>query len=287
MNSIIFRLFIMAGLTGLLILMPVAADAQLPRQRAVQDQPVDKVFWAGSNIGISTVDNMPANNLNSTILHTFGLVDGGIERFFGLDDGANTRIGLDYGISDRLSAGIGRMTFLKTVDLRTKYTIMRQTTTDSSPLDLAVKVAAGINTMPDSGLDFNERLSYLASFMIARKFGHYSIQLTPMIAHFNLVSGTNPNQLFGLGILFNYELSDRFALSAEYLPVIGTRNAGTHDAMAVALNIDTGGHIFQLFLTSSQWHGEQHIMANNRDRFWKGDFRIGFNIHRVFGLGRR
>lgn len=287
MNSIIFRLFIMAGLTGLLILMPVAADAQLPRQRAVQDQPVDKVFWAGSNIGISTVDNMPANNLNSTILHTFGLVDGGIERFFGLDDGANTRIGLDYGISDRLSAGIGRMTFLKTVDLRTKYTIMRQTTTDSSPLDLAVKVAAGINTMPNSGLDFNERLSYLASFMIARKFGHYSIQLTPMIAHFNLVSGTNPNQLFGLGILFNYELSDRFALSAEYLPVIGTRNAGTHDAMAVALNIDTGGHIFQLFLTSSQWHGEQHIMANNRDRFWKGDFRIGFNIHRVFGLGRR
>jgi hypothetical protein len=66
--------------------------------------------------------------------------------------------------------------------------------------------------------------------------------------------------------------------------VLGKRNNGTHNTLAAALNINTGGHIFQIFFTSSQWHGEQFVMANNRDRFFDGDFRFGFNIHRVFGL---
>ncbi len=269
-----------------LILLQDVTHAQLPRERVELDEPVDNIFWATSNIGVSTVRNLSARNLNTTIIHTFGLVNGGVEQFFGLDDGANTRIGLDYGITDRLSAGIGRMTRNKIVDIRGKFNILRQTTSGSTPVDLALKVTTGINTTPGIGFDFSDRLSYLVSVMAARKFNQFSLQLTPMLAHFNTVSPGNPNQLIGLGILSNYELNDRFSISAEYLPVIGKRNPGTRNTLGAALNIDTGGHIFQLFFTSSQWHGEQYIMANNRDRFLDGDFRFGFNIHRVFGLGR-
>jgi hypothetical protein len=274
------------GLIIFLMMVPQRVESQLARERAVQTRYVDKVFWAGSNIGVSTVENLPAGNLNSTIMHTFGLVDGGIDRFFGMDDGANTRLGIDYGLSDRISVGIGRMTFNKIVDLRSKISILRQTTSGSRPVSLAVKIAAGINTTPGLGLEFAEKLSYLASVMIARKSGPFSIQITPMVAFFNRTVGTNPDQLFGTGILLNYNISERFSLSTEYLPLFGTRNASTKDAMGVAVNIDTGGHIFQMFLTTSQWHGEQYIMANNSDRFFKGDFRFGFNIHRVFGLKR-
>lgn len=269
-----------------LILLQDVTHAQLPRERVELDEPVDNIFWATSNIGVSTVRNLSARNLNTTIIHTFGLVNGGVEQFFGLDDGANTRIGLDYGITDRLSAGIGRMTRNKIVDIRGKFNILRQTTSGSTPVDLALKVTTGINTTPGIGFDFSDRLSYLVSVMAARKFNQFSLQLTPMLAHFNTVSTGNPNQLIGLGILSNYELNDRFSISAEYLPVIGKRNPGTRNTLGAALNIDTGGHIFQLFFTSSQWDGEQYIMANNRDRFLDGDFRFGFNIHRVFGLGR-
>lgn len=269
----------------LLLLISVTANAQLPRERAQTDGPVESTFWATTNIGISTVQNVDKNNLESSVMHTFGLVNGGIDTFYGLDDGANTKIGLDYGISERFSVGISRMTFNKIVDLRVKYNILRQTRSGSVPIDLAFKSSLGISTLSGLGLEFNERLSYFTSVMIARKFNQLSLQLTPMIAHFNDPVAGNPNQLFGLGILMNYKLNNRLALSAEYLPVIGQRNAFSKDAMAVALNINTGGHVFQLFLTSSQWHNEQYIMANNRDEFWKGDFRFGFNIHRVFGLG--
>lgn len=266
---------------------PEQMHAQLTREPAQQpDQPVYNVFWASSNVGISTVRNPSAGSLNSTVMHTFGLIDGGIERFYGLDDGANTRIGLEYGILDRWSVSLGRMTFNKIVDVGGKVNILRQTISGSVPLELAAKGKVGITTVPGLGLTFNDRLSYFLSLMIARKFDRFSLQLSPMITHFNRTVADNPKQLIGLGVVTSYELSDRFALSAEYLPVLGDRNTGTRDAMAVALNINTGGHIFQLFLTSSQWHKEPFMMANNRDRFWDGEIRFGFNIHRVFGIGR-
>jgi len=272
---------------ALVLLFCSTANAQLPRERAQTNNTVDRIFWATTNIGVSTVQNVDKNNLQSSIAHVFGLTNGGIDRFYGLDDGANTRLGLDYGITDNFSLGIGRMTFNKVVDIRTKYNLLRQTKTNSVPVDVALKASVGISTLSGLGFEFNDRLSYFASVMIARKFDALSFQLTPMIAHFNTTSQVNPDQLVGLGVLMNYEINRRFAFSAEYLPVIGDRFTSTYDAAAIALNIDTGGHIFQLFLASSQWHNEQFIMANNRDRFWKGDFRFGFNIHRVFGLGSK
>jgi hypothetical protein len=273
------------------VLLPVisireTAEAQFPRERVQTDRAIENVFWATTNIGISTVRNLSAGSLNTSVAHTFGKVDGGFNRFFGLDDGANTRIGIEYGFTDRFSAGIGRMTFNQVVDIRSKVNILRQTETGSTPLDIAAKASMGITTLSGQGFDFSERLSYLVSVMAARKMGAISVQLSPMIAYFNITAGTNPNQVFGLGVLLNYEFNDRFALSWEYLPVLGTRFANTNDSMGLSLNIDTGGHIFQIFFTSSQWHNEQFIMTRNSDRFWEGDFRFGFNIHRVFGLRR-
>lgn len=271
---------------SIILLLPLVTFAQLPRERAVIDEQIDNIFWASKNVGISTVRNPSAKNLNTTVLHTFGLVRGGVDHFFGMDDGANTRIGIEYGITDRWSVAAGRMTFNNVVDLSSKINLFRQTRSEGMPVDIAVKLATGINTTSGTGLRFSERSSYLTSLMIARKFGSFSAQLTPMLAHFGHVQQGIQEQLVGLGILANYELNDRFALSAEYLPVLGDRNPGTEDAIAFSMNINTGGHIFQIFFASSQWHNEQFIMANNHDKFLDGDFRFGFNIHRVFGLSR-
>lgn len=270
-----------------IIFYPAAAEGQLQRERVVTDAPIDKVFWSGTNIGISTVRNLSAKNLNSTVMHTFGLTTGGVDRFWGLDDGANTRLGVDYGITDRASVGIGRMAFRNVVDLRSKYNFFRQSRSGSKPIELAMKASVGITTLSGLGWEFSDRLSYFTSLMVARKFNRLSLQLTPMMAHFNRVWSEGEQQkLYGLGILGNVNLNERYSISAEYLPVIGKRNPGTSDAMGIALNIDTGGHVFQIFFTSSQWHNEQYILANNSDQFWEGDFRFGFNINRVFGLGK-
>lgn len=268
----------------MLFAVPNRSNAQLSRERVETNPVVEDIFWGTTNVGIGTVQNISGNNLKSTVMHTFGLVSGGADVFWGLDLGANTRLGLDYGITDKVSVGIGRMTFSKVVDVKSKVNVLRQTESGSVPLDLAVKVSTGISTLSGRGLAFSDRLSYLASLMAAKKFDRLSFQVAPMFARFNRVPAGDQNNLFGIGFLTQYELNERFALSAEYLPVLGDRNPGTEDMMALSLNINTGGHIFQIFFSSSQWHGEQYIMANNSDKFWEGDFRFGFNINRVFGI---
>jgi hypothetical protein len=268
----------------LLLIYPLNADAQLQRKRVETLEETMTPFRAPVNVGISTGYAISKGNLYTTVAHTFGLLNTGIEQFFGLDQGANTRIGLDYGLTDRFSVGIGRMTFNKVVDLKSRIHIVQQSASGDNPLDLAFKISATANTTPGNGFEISDRLSYLVSALIARKFDSVSIQLTPMFTHFNRVVQANLKNLYAVGVLVNYDLNQRFSISAEYLPVIGKRNSGTTNAGALALNIDTGGHVFQLYLSSSQWHNEQFIMANNRDRFLEGDFRFGFNIHRVFGL---
>ncbi len=265
-------------------LAPEVSDAQLKRERSVTTILAEPAFPATKNVGISTPVNPSGGDLHYSILHTFGLVDGGIDRFYGLDDGANTRLGLIYGLSDRISIGVGRMTFRKVVDISTKVSLLRQTNDNSSPISIAFKGSTGISTVSGLGLEFEERLSYFTSLMFTRRLNSIGIQLTPMYSYFNRVPAQDEQHLFGLGALLSVELNERLSLSWEYLHILGNRNPGTSDAMAVSFNIDTGGHVFQIFFASSQWHNEQFIMANNSDRFWEGDFRFGFNIHRVFGL---
>lgn len=265
------------------------AFSQMERQRVATDGPVDEVFWAPNLVGMSTVQHMPKQNLNVTIMHNFGLMNEDLFRnFFGLDLGATVRVGLDYGITDGWSIGAGRTSPQKIFDFRTKLALLKQTESNSIPLSVSVKGDLGINTRRQSGLAFEDRLSYFSSLMVARKFGDdLSLQLTPMYSHFNSVFIDEVNDHFAIGVGGEYHLSDRYALMAEYYPVVGDRSAGTKDAFAVGINIETGGHVFQLFLKSSNWHNEQYIIANNTEDFWDGDIRFGFNVNRVFGLGKK
>ena len=278
--------------TLLLLFLGSTATAQMQRTRAVQDGPVDELFLIGSIAGMSTVTNLEAHNLNSTIQHNFGLVSGGVEDFWGLDLGAAVRLGIDYGITDKLSVGIGRTSVEDNVDLRFKYTLLRQLKSDKVPVEVAVKGDLGINTQKESRFDFTleERLNYFASVMVARQFsGKFTLQVTPMVSHFNTVVIETPGVVpehthYAVGLGGRFKLTERNSLSFEYLPVIGNRTEGTKDHLALAFEIETGGHVFQVFLMSGQWFTEQHLLARNTNSFFDGDFRIGFNVNRIFSL---
>jgi hypothetical protein len=269
-------------------------QAQMERKRAVQDGPVEDIFLSGSISGLSTVEGLPAKNLNSMVMHNFGLVTSGVENFFGIDGGAAVRLGIDYGLTDRWDIGIGRTGLENTVDLRTKYILLHQLKSDKVPVQIAFKGDLGITTQKERRFDytFTERLNYLGSIMIARKFNeNFSLQVSPMIAHFNTIVKENgvptPNHTtLGVGISGRYKLSNRKAFAFEYLPVIGERNPGTINHFALSYEIDTGGHVFQLFLMSGRWFTEQHLLTQTNTDILDMDFRFGFNINRFFGIGK-
>lgn len=278
-----FRIFLLTILS--ILLSTSILFGQMQRERVQTDDAVSDVFWTPTLITQGTTENLSAGNLNVTIMHSFGIVtQRSLQTFFGLDNVQNVRLGLDYGITDRWSLGIGRSSLLNVYDIRTKISLLRQNTSGSVPLNLSVKGDMGIitqeNNQPPSD-DLNSFVSLIAS----RKFNDtFSLQVSPMYGYFNNESLIEEKDIFAVGIGTELHLSRRFALTAEYYPVLGDRPVNTNNAFAMGLNIETGGHVFQLFFTSTDWHLEQFVMTNNREQFWAGDFRFGFNVNRIFGL---
>lgn len=269
-----------------------ATFAQLERKRTVIDSP-EEVFLTMSLITMATTSNLEKNNMNSTIMHNFGLVSTGIEEFWGLDQGAAVRLGIDYGITNKLSVGIGRTSRDDNVDLRFKYTLLQQMRSGKVPVEVSLKGDIGINTQKINLYEasFQDRLNYFGSLAIARKFSEsFSFQVAPMISHFNtIVIETEEQDLvnnhYAAGFGGEYRLNLKHSFSFEYFLVVGDRNSNTENPMAVSWQIDTGGHVFQIFFMNGNWFTEQHLLARTTDDFFARDFRIGFNVNRVFGLG--
>lgn len=258
---------------------------QMQRERVQTDDAVSEVFWTPTLITQGTTENLDTGVLNVTIMHSFGVAtQRPLQTFFGIDNVQNVRLGLDYGITDRWSIGIGRSSLTNVYDLRTKVAILRQKTSGSIPFNLSVKGDLGVITQ-ENGRPIEDDLNTFVSVIASRKFSDtFSLQLSPMYGYFSNVSYIDGNEVFSVGIGTEIHLSRRFAFTAEYYPVLGERPAGTQNAFSMGLNIETGGHVFQLFFTSTEWHLEQFVMADNRDQFWAGDFRFGFNVNRVFSL---
>lgn len=274
-------------LTGtVLLLMVTQVFSQMERQRVAEHQVAEEMFWAPTLIGMSTVQNLPSQNLNVTIMHNFGLLNNDmLENFFGMDFGATVRLGADYGITDRWTLGMGRISPQKVYDFRTQYSIFRQNDAEMVPMSLSLKASLGINTRKN-GFTFRERLDYFGSVMIARKFNEkLSVQVAPMVSWFNRVFTGREKLHVAAGIGAEYRLNERWALMGEYFPVFGDRSAGTVNAFAAGVNIETGGHVFQLFLKSSNWHTESAIISQTGEDFWAGDIRFGFNVNRIFRIG--
>jgi len=85
-----------------------------------------------------------------------------------------------------------------------------------------------------------------------------------------------------LGLAGQYVVTPWMSVMAEYIPVLGSRSDGTSDALSMGIDLETGGHIFQMYFTSTQWIAPQYAVSKSREQFFDGDFGFGFTLHRVF-----
>jgi len=274
------------------LLVPQFLLAQMERTRVIQNPDVEAIFPSSEIVGISTGQTLSGGDLNFQVMHNFGLVSTGIDELYGLDQGAVVRLGFNYGITDKWMIGIGRTNEEDLVDLSTSVRLISQKERIGSPVQVSFHGAAGIVTEEIRRFDdeFDDRLNYLGSLIFSRKFSEqFSFMISPMFAHFNTVEVTETNQVanndfFATGIGAKYKLSSLATFSAEYLPVLSEQNSGTINHFAISANLDTGGHVFQLFFMSSRYFTEQQLIANTTEDFLSGDFRFGFTINRVFSL---
>lgn len=244
-----------------------------------------------------SIENTGKGVLDFRVNHRFGAMNNGGSTFFGLDD-ANTRIGFDYGITDWLMVGFGRNSFMKEYDGFTKVKILRQTEGKGMPVTLSYMGAMSIQSLPAPILPpgqeyhFSNRMYYVNQLLVARKFNKWlSVQLMPTHIHYNLVPTTaEPNDLVAMGIGGRIKVSNRVTLNAEYYyRVPGTEQLGYHNVLSLGVDIETGGHVFQLMLSNSRAMTERSLIGQTPGEWAfnkNGDIHLGFNISRVFTIVR-
>lgn len=233
--------------------------------------------------------------LDFRILHRFGRVNGGAYEFFGLDGPATVRLGLDYGVTDNFTIGVGRSAFNKELDGFLKYRIIHQATGPGAfPFSLVAVAGSTLTTLkwsdPARQNFFTSRMAFYGQAIIGRKFSEaFSFQVMPSVVHRNLVPTVkDPNDLFALGAGARIKLSRRISFNADYHHVINQNPAaGFYDPLSVGFDIETGGHVFQLHFTNAKGMNERAFLANTEYKWSKGDIFFGFNISRQFQIKKR
>lgn len=299
---------------------PLLAQVDLEKlfKDSVTDEellPVLETFKSPRLINGQSNETIHKNDLLFVVIHRFGDFagkNGGTKTFFGLDNSTDILIGFDYGISDDLNIGIGRAKGApngvstdqaQLYYLKAKYRVLRQSTGQGMPFSVTLWGNTAVSGMKkrdlvtsDAGFsDFSDRMSFVAQTILSRKFSEgLSIALLPTYVRRNYVTFMDKNNMFALGIGGRVKVSKWMAVVVDYF--IAFRDQDTKDyflqekdfrfynPLGVGLEIETGGHVFNLSFTNSTAILENQFIPGTSSSWTKGAFRWGFSITRTFSL---
>ena len=247
---------------------------------------VNYSFKTNRVINLHSLENTAHGVLDFKISHRFGPVNNGFYDLFGLDY-ATQRIGFDYGVTDRFCVGVNRNSVGKAFDGFLKYKILRQSKGKKAmPITLLALTSAAHETVKN-GFSWKTRMFYTSQLIIGRKFNDFiTVELAPTHIRRNAVqTAAEKFDVFALGFGGRVRLSRRLTFNAEYCYVLPDQLAPEFkNSLSVGLDIETGGHVFQLHFTNSTSMSEYGYFTQTTDSWTKSGIRFGFNVSRVFTL---
>lgn len=274
-------------------------ENEMKQEDAQKTEYVTATFKTTRLINGHSTENVGKHVLDFRISHRFGPLNSGAYNLFGLDN-ATMKLDFDYGITDRLMVGVGRSTYQKTFDAFFKYKILRQSKGKKNmPITMSYVPTISLNSMkwanPDQKNYFSSRLAFVHQLVIGRKFSEgTSFEIVPTYVHRNLVAlSGDKNDIYAIGIGGRQKLTKRISINAEYYYQFKGEDddegnvTKTTNNLSIGFDIETGGHVFQLHFTNSTSMNEKGFIGENTGKWSNGDVLFGFNISRVFNIGKR
>ena len=213
------------------------------------------------------------------VSHRFGSIQGGFDTFYGLDK-ANTKLEMIYGLSNRIQLGLSRESLRQTFAGSVKARVLQ-----SLPLRLAIYSTANINSSLPDETDFQQRLSFANQLLVAKRINSkLSLEIAPTHVRFNLpVEEIQKFDQLALGLGGRYKFTKRLSINADYIYNFNRSEESSYvNPLSIGIDIDTGGHIFQLMFSNAQSANEPGFISNAEGDWLEGDIYFGFHIVRVF-----
>lgn len=280
--------------------------------------PVTATFKSTQIINGQSTETMHKKELIFVVMHRFGDIAGsfgGMQTFYGLDNSSDILIGFDYGLSNRLSIGVGRTkgapngtttSQQQLFYLKSKYRLIRQSADNRLPFSVTLFGNGVISGMDKATIvtsdanfqQFSDRMSFVAQAIIARKFSdHLSLALLPTYVRRNYVSFMEMNNMTALGIGGRMKVSKRMAVIADYFLSFRSQESKDYflqqkdfrfyNPLGIGLEMETGGHVFNFIFTNATAILENQFIPSTSSTWTKGGFRWGFSITRRFTIGKK
>lgn len=263
------------------------------------DKTVTATFKGLKVVNFESTKLADKNDFYFVVAHRFGSVKNGIKDFFGLDN-AVTQLKFIYGFTNWLNVGVARSSFQKKYGGHIKYRLVSQQR-EGFPMTIVGYNLVTVNTSLDkdqfTNLQFKDRLTYTSQILLSKKFNEsFSLLFAPTFIHENLATrsreilanGTTINHdeefnQYALGLGGRYKISKRVSINADYgIHLNRNDNSNYRNPLSVGVDIETGGHVFQMHFTNAQAMFEEGFIVQGQGNWTDGDFYFGFNISRVF-----
>lgn len=255
---------------------------------------VKSTFENSVLLNSQTVDNAAKKSLDFMIMHRFGLIENAKD-LFGFYASANIRLGLNYGITDRIAVGLGVTKYNMTYDLQWRYMLLKQAKSGGSPVTVtyfgnACRSAADENQFKnqDGVYNSNDRFSWFHELMIARKFSRkFSLQVAGEFGHFNIVDSLYEHDNIGISFLGRYKFSPQSSVIVDFdylLTKQGLSDLDPKPNLGIGFEVSTGNHQFEIFVCNGGQLLKQDMLVYNQNDFFKGEVMFGFNITRQWGF---
>jgi len=247
--------------------------------------PLKNAFRGTRYINLHSANVADKYELQMFIQHRFGNINGGFYNLFGLDE-SSSRIGFEYGLFNNFNIGVGRSSYMKTFDSFLKYRILTQTS--SVPLTVTAYAGGSLptikNVIPDAFNSFSEKASGNIQLLIAHSWKTIGVQLSPGFISTGYIPAANTsNSFFTLGLGGSAKLSKKVSANLEYLHRFEDKLFSTNP-LSASIDIDTGGHLFQIMISNTQQMFDQAIITNPAGDWSEGSLFFGFNLVREFNF---
>ena len=243
-------------------------------------------FKAMKIVNMQSTKVASKGDLYMYVSHRFGSISDGISTFFGLDN-ANTKIQMVYGLFNGVQIGLSRESLRKTYAGSLKFKLIEQG--EKSPISVVGYTTVNMNTelTPERypNMLFEDRLSYASQLLVSKRVSKkLSLELAPTYVRQNLVlESFQQHDQFALGFGGRFKLTNRLSFNLDYSYNFNRASESVYnDPLSIGLDIETGGHIFQLLFSNAQSTNEPGFITNAEGDWTKGDIFFGFNIVRVF-----
>ena len=245
------------------------------------------VFKGLKVINFESTKLVAKGGFNFIVSHRFGTVKNGFQNLFGLDE-AVTHLNFVYGLSEHINISASRSSNQKIYEVATKFRLVNQQA-GKMPFTVVGYTSVLANTALDSDnlpkLEFKHRLSYVAQLLVSRKMNkNLSLILSPTFFHDNyLIDDFQDNSQYGVGFGGRYKLGKRWSLNTEYgVHLNRSENSLYKNPFSVGVDLETGGHVFQLLFTNSQSMNTNGVFGTSTGDWGESDVYFGFNLARSF-----